>query len=55
LREHELQGRSSLAKATQGKIDKIQNNAERKLAQISEREKLCDSHNELVIGIINIF
>ena len=55
LREHELQGRSSLVKATQGKIDKIQNNAERKLAQISEREKLCHSHNELVIGIINIF
>lgn len=55
FREHERQGRSSLAKATQGKIDKIRNNAERKLAQISEREKLCHSHTELVIGIINIF
>lgn len=53
LHEHELR-KSSLVKATQGKIDKIKNNAERKLAEISKRENLCRSHNELVIGIINI-
>jgi len=52
--KHILEGRMSLAKATEGRSDIIKINVERKLHSIELKRKLEASYEKVCIGIIDI-
>ena len=51
---HRTKGRSSLVKATQGRIDALVNRIGQKLAEIEERKKLRYHKKDVCVGLINI-
>jgi len=54
LQKHLFLRRESLAKATQGKIDKLRNILEFKLKEISERRNIQPLQQEICIGLIKV-
>lgn len=51
---HKNKGRFSLVKATQGRIDALNNRIEQKLTEIEDRKKLRHHKKDVCIGLINV-
>ena len=53
-RGHLREGRDPLAKATQGRIDKLENRVERELLRIEKQRELDHKHEDICVGVIEV-
>jgi hypothetical protein len=53
-RGHQREGRDSLAKATQGRIDKLENRVERELLRIEKERELDHKQEDICVGVIKV-